>query len=113
MGNGIEEKVTTVGTVKGEASNKSGKLQGTINLSGVTFLKNGRYNLLSVTNIMNSGWKRQGDDNSILLERINKKLSFSVKTHTTRVVLFVVKELNAIMEEMPEKVKEMSPIEAH
>jgi hypothetical protein len=51
MGNGIEEKVTTVGTVKGEASNKSGKLQGTINLSGVTFLKNGRYNLLSVTNM--------------------------------------------------------------
>jgi hypothetical protein len=55
MGNGNEEKVTNIGTVKGNTINKNGKLQGSIDLSGVMYLKNGRYNLLSVTKIMNSG----------------------------------------------------------
>jgi hypothetical protein len=34
--------VTTIGTVKGNAINKNGKLQGSIDLSGVMYLKNGR-----------------------------------------------------------------------
>jgi hypothetical protein len=74
---------------------------------------------------MNSGWKLQGDENSISLERNDKKLTFDIKIHTTRGVLFAVKinkrsEVNAIVEELPEKVeelpvkvKEMSPIKAH
>jgi hypothetical protein len=117
MGNGNEEKVTNVDTVKGEAINKSGELQGLIDLSGVMFLKNGCYILLSVTKIMNAGWKLQGDESSISLEIKDKKLTFDIKIHTTRGVLFAVKikqlEVNAIVKELPEKVKEMSPIEAH
>jgi hypothetical protein len=62
MGNGNKEKVTTVGTVKSNAMNKNGKLQGSIALSGVMYSKNGRYNLLSVTKIMNSDWKLEGDE---------------------------------------------------
>jgi hypothetical protein len=54
-----------VGTVKGNAINQNGKRQGSINLSGVMYLRNGQYNLLSVTKIMNAGWKLQGDENSI------------------------------------------------
>jgi hypothetical protein len=44
MGNGNEEKVTTVGTVKGDAINQNGKCQGLIDLWGVMHLKNGGYN---------------------------------------------------------------------
>jgi hypothetical protein len=40
MGNGNEERVTTIGTVKGNAINKNEKLQGSIDLSGVIYLKN-------------------------------------------------------------------------
>jgi hypothetical protein len=40
MGNGNKEKVTTIGTVKGNAINKNTKLQGSIDLSGVMYLKN-------------------------------------------------------------------------
>jgi hypothetical protein len=41
MGNGKEEKMTTIGTVKGNTI-KKWKLQGLIDLSGVMYLKNGR-----------------------------------------------------------------------
>jgi hypothetical protein len=41
IGNGNEEKVTTIGTVKVNSINKNGKIQGSIDLSGVMYLKNG------------------------------------------------------------------------
>jgi hypothetical protein len=43
MGNGNKEKVTTIGTVKANPINKNGKFQGSIDLSGVMYLKNGQY----------------------------------------------------------------------
>jgi hypothetical protein len=117
MGNGNEEKVTTIGTVKGNAINKNGKLQGSIDLSGIMNLKNGRYNLLSVTKIMNSGWKLEGNEKSISLVKENKKLIFDIKIHTTRGVLFEVKidkrsEIAGILKEV-KKVKEVTSMEAH
>jgi hypothetical protein len=39
MGNGNEEKVATIGTVKGSAINKNGKLQGSIDLSVIQPVK--------------------------------------------------------------------------
>jgi hypothetical protein len=69
MGNGNEEKETTIGTVKGNAINKNGNLQGSIDLSGVIYSKNGRYNLLSVTKIMNSVWKLEGDLKSMYTQQ--------------------------------------------
>jgi hypothetical protein len=91
MGNVKKEKVTTIGTLKGNTINKNEKLQGSIDLSGIMYLKNRRYNLLSVTKIMNSGWKLEGDKKSILLVNDKKKLTFDFKIHKTRGVL--IKEL--------------------
>jgi hypothetical protein len=88
MGNGNEEKVTAIGTVKGNVINKNGKLQGSIDLSGIMYLKNGRYNLLSLTNVMNCCWS---DEKSMSLVKENKKVTFDIKIHTTRGVLFEVK----------------------
>jgi hypothetical protein len=117
MGNGNEEKVKTIRTVKGNAINKNGKLQGSIDLSGVMHLKNGRYNLLTVTKIMNSGWKLEGDEKSMSLVKENKKLTFDIKIHTTRGVLFALKldkrtEIAGIVKEV-KKVKEVTSMEAH
>jgi hypothetical protein len=117
MGNGNKEKVTTIGTVKGNSINKNGKIQGSIDLSGVMYLKNGRYNLLSVTKIMNSGWKLEGDEKSMSLVKENKKLTFDIKIHTTRGVLFAVKidkrtEIVGIVKEV-KKVNLVTSMEAH
>jgi hypothetical protein len=40
---------------------------------------------------MNSGWKLEGDEKSMSLVKENKKLTFDIKIHTIRGVLFVVK----------------------
>jgi hypothetical protein len=72
MDNGNKEKVTTIGRVKGNTINKNGKLQCSIDLSGVKYLTNGRYNLLNVTKIMNSGWKLEGDEKSMSLVKHKK-----------------------------------------
>jgi hypothetical protein len=113
MGNGNKEKVTTIGTVKGNAINKNRKLQGSIDLSGVMYLKNGRYNLLSVTKIMNSGCKLEGDEKSISLVKDKKKLTFDINIHTTRGVLFAVNinkrtEISGIVKEEKKVKKVMS-----
>jgi hypothetical protein len=117
MGNGNKDKVTTIGTVKGNAINKNGKLHGSIDLSGVMYLKNGRYNLLSVTKIMNSGWKLEGNEKSMSLVKDKKKLTFDIKIHTTRGVLFAVKidrrtEIAGIVN-VEKKVKKVISMEEH
>jgi hypothetical protein len=81
------------------------------------YLKNGRYNLLSVTKIINSGWKLEGNEKSISLVKENKKLTFDIKIHTTRGVFFAVKidkrtEIAGIVKE-GKKVKEVTSMEAH
>jgi hypothetical protein len=42
IGNGKKDKVTKIGTVKGNIINKTVKIQGSIDLYGVMYLKNGR-----------------------------------------------------------------------
>jgi hypothetical protein len=81
MGNGNKEKVTTIRTMKGNAINKNGKLQVSIDLFGVMYLKNGRYNQLNVTKIMNSGWKLEGDEKSMSFVKDKKNLTFDIKIH--------------------------------
>jgi hypothetical protein len=63
---------------------KNGKLQGLIDLSDVMYLKNGQYNLLSLTKVMSSGWKLEDDDKFMSLVKCKKKLTFDVKIHTRR-----------------------------
>jgi hypothetical protein len=81
------------------------------------YLKNGRYNLLSVTKITKFGWKLEGDEKSMSLVKEDKKLTFDIKIHTTRGVLFAVKidkrtEIAGIVKEV-KKVKEVMSMEAH
>jgi hypothetical protein len=80
MGQGNEEKVKNIGTVKGNAINKNGKLQGSL-----------IYLMLSVTKIMNSGLKPEGDEISISFVSDKKKLTFYIKIHIARGVLLAVK----------------------
>jgi hypothetical protein len=116
IGNGNEEKLVTIGTVKGNIINKNG-LQGSIDLFVVMYLKNGRYKLLSVFKIMKTGWKLEGDEKSISLVKDKKKLTFDIKIHITRGVLFAVKidkrtEITGIVIE-EKKIKEVTSMEAH
>jgi hypothetical protein len=61
MGNGDIEKGTKTGKLVGMAYNKNDKEQGTISLTDVMYLPNGKYNLLSLYQVMRLGWKLAGD----------------------------------------------------
>jgi hypothetical protein len=96
---------------------KNGNLQGSIDLSGVNNLNNGRYNLLRLTKIMNSSWKLESDEKSMSLVNVKKKLTFDIDIHTTRGVLFALiidkrTEIAGIVKE-EKKVKEVMSVEVH
>jgi hypothetical protein len=91
MGNGQKEEVTKTGKVTGIVKNCEGGIQGKITLSDVIFLPNGQYNLISITKVMQSGWKLEGDENKILIRKHSKKLIFDIEIETSRGVLFAVR----------------------
>jgi hypothetical protein len=62
-----QKEVTKKGKVTGTVKNCEGGIQGNITLSDVMILPNGRYNLISITKVMQSGWKLEGNENMILL----------------------------------------------
>jgi hypothetical protein len=51
---------------------KQGKIHALIHLSDTTYIKNGRYNLSSVTKIVSSDWKLKGNETSISLKKKTK-----------------------------------------
>jgi hypothetical protein len=65
MGNGQNEEVTKTGKVIGTVKNCEEVIQDNITLSDVMFLSNSRYNLISITKVMQSGWKVEGNENMI------------------------------------------------
>jgi hypothetical protein len=94
MGNGKKEKFTKIGKVEGIAKDKDGINQGNIILLDVMFLPNGKYNLISVTKVMENGWKLEGDSNHIKLKKDKKEFVFNIKINTSRGILFSVRIKN-------------------
>jgi hypothetical protein len=83
MGNGQREEVSKIGTVFGTAINKMGDSQGQISLTDMMYLPNGKYNLVSVTKVMQKGWKLEGDSDSLILSCNGRKLTFDIKLQTS------------------------------
>jgi hypothetical protein len=83
MGNEQKEEVTKTGKVTGAVKNCEGGIQGNITLSDVMLLPNGCYNLISITNAMQSGWKLEGNKNMISSRKHNKILIFDLKIETS------------------------------
>jgi hypothetical protein len=72
MGNGEKEKVVKSWCIKGIVKDKDNKNQGRMSLCKVVYLPKGKYNLFSVTKVMRSGWKLEG----------NKRIIFDFKIPT-------------------------------
>ena len=89
-GNGQKENVTTSSPVFGNAKDQKGNSQGTISLSDVMYLPNGKYNHISFTKIMRNGWKLEGNDEKMALTFGNNIFNFDIKINTTHRTLFAV-----------------------
>ena len=61
MGNGTVEEATINGSIYGTVITENNAANQSIKLSNVRYLEKGKYNLLSVTQILKEGWKLEGD----------------------------------------------------
>ena len=68
MGNRMEEKATLLGNLSGTIM--EGKHQKRIQLTDVVYMPNGKYNLFSITQILNKGWLMSGNKKKLLFQKI-------------------------------------------
>jgi hypothetical protein len=61
MGNGQTEEVAKTRTLEGTAVKQNNERQGNVALSNVVYLPNGKYNLISITKVMENGWNLKED----------------------------------------------------
>ena len=57
-------------------------------MTGVSHMKNGNFNLFSVTRAMMSGWKLTGDEESIRIQKGDLTISFDIVIKTTKGALY-------------------------
>jgi len=90
MGNGTSEEVTISGEVVGmfqEGTNNE-KL---VRIRNVTYLKNGNINLFSISQMLKHGWALTGTNQGIKITKDSMVLTFGIKVHTSKGVLFAAK----------------------
>jgi hypothetical protein len=89
MGNGSTETVTEVADVTGEIECKGKMIQ--IRIKDVTVLKNGSFNLFSVSQALKKGWILEGDKDKVVIKKGKLEIKFDIKIKTTKGVLFATK----------------------
>ena len=89
MGNGSTETVTEVADVTGELECKGKLIQ--IRIKDVTILKNGSFNLFSVSQALKKGWILEGDKDRVMIKKGKLEIKFDIKIKTAKGVLFATK----------------------
>jgi hypothetical protein len=89
MVNGSTEVVDKVADVAGVINNNEAKAW--IQMTDVTVLNNGRFNLFSISQALKKGWKLAGDNNKIVTSRNYCQIVFDIKIKTAKWVLFATK----------------------
>ena len=70
------------------AIDKNGNAVGSVRLENVALLKNSNYNLFSLSKLLNSGWKMQGDATKVVMSKGSMILIFDIVIKTTKGALF-------------------------
>jgi hypothetical protein len=89
MGNGTKEQITEVADVLGTISvrNKIKKVR----IQDVTILKNGKFNLFSLSQMLKKGWKLTGNDEYIAISKGDLEIRFDQKIPTKNGVLYGIR----------------------
>jgi hypothetical protein len=91
MGNGSQEKVEVIGNVIGAVRGDKGEEK--IKIQGVTYLKNGRFNLFSISQMLKKGWSMVGAE-KITIKKDGFKIDFNVRVKTSKGMLYGVQIVN-------------------
>merc|ERR1712194_525908 len=70
------------------AIDKNGNAAGSIRLENVALLETSNYNLFSLSKLLNSGWKMQGDATKVVMSKRSMILTFDIVIKTTKGALF-------------------------
>ena len=82
VGNGTQEMTAMNGTIKGQMFNKNGIGVGTAILNDVAYSPQMKYNLCSLSQLMDDGWKMTGDMKGIVMVKKGNKLVFDIVVQT-------------------------------
>ena len=91
MGNGTSAQSQIIGDVKGLICSMKDKTGICATLQNLAHAPEAKYNLFSITCMMNKEWKMVGDVNGIVLTKGDTKLHFNHKINTSLGCLFVIK----------------------
>lgn len=80
-----------MGDVIATVYNKDDKKLNKVTLSGVTYSPQARFNLFSISLMMEKGWLLSGNNDCIKLKKGNQELVFDVKVETPKGVLYCIK----------------------
>jgi Reverse transcriptase (RNA-dependent DNA polymerase)/Zinc knuckle len=89
MGNGTQEKIEEIADVIGSV--KIGTSNISVRIHDVTIIKNGRFNLFSLSQMLSKGWEMTGSDDNITIKKGHQKISFNEKIYTKKGVLFGIR----------------------
>ena len=70
------------------AINNDGNAIGPVRLENVALLETSNYNLFSLSKLLNSGWKMQGDASNVVMLKGSMVLTFAIVIKTTKGNLF-------------------------
>jgi len=115
FGNGQEEMVEKNVDIKGKVLNHETKTWENVILQNVSVMSSAKFNLFSITQMLNKGWKLDGDEDSIKIKKDNFTICFDIKIPTPKGMLYGMKlirrpEFCGIIESTAPK---MTYLEAH
>ena len=90
MGNNKTEKVVEVGNLPGVLHDKNGNALNRVKMQDVCVVPSGGFNLFSITKMQMSGWKLEGDKQSIRLTKNGQEIIFDIKIQAPKGVIFAV-----------------------
>ena len=70
------------------AINKDGNAVGPVQLENVALLETSNYNSFSLSKLLNSGWKMQGNASKVVMSKGSMFLTFDIVMKTTKGALF-------------------------
>jgi hypothetical protein len=86
MGNGTKERITEVADVLGTISVRNKMKR--VRIQDVTILKNGKFNLFSLSQMLKKGWKLTGNNEYIAISKGDLEIRFDQKVPTNNGVLY-------------------------
>ena len=116
--NGKQNKIRKTGIVKGTAYDKFGTAQHDVSMDNVKFVPGNKFNLLSITKRLKSGWQLKGDAAGLEITKDGVTLKFDIKIHAGEGTIFGVyihppstgADVAVAEAEIPRKI---NPIKAH